>query len=73
MDKKPAVNNNNKKFKNILKEGYTIEDIENHVKNKKRLETKISVLRDLCIYLLNKLRNQNNVNENNFDLLMNRI
>lgn len=72
-NKKLSVNNNNNKFKNILREGCTIEDIENHIKNKKQLETKINVLRDLCIHLLNKSYNQNNIDKKNYNLLLNRI
>ena len=70
---KNSMNDDNNRFENILKKGCTIEDIENHIKNKKQKETKINVLNDLCSHLLSILRAQNNVNKNYFSLILSRI
>ena len=67
------INNNHNKFKNILKDGVTIEDVDNHIRNKKELENKINNLKEMCRDLLKLSKEKKNIDEENYDIISKRI
>lgn len=63
----------NNKFKNILKEGLSIDDIDKEIQLRKKYEPRINCLKELCFYLLKKSMIKNNIDKHNFELISFRI
>ena len=61
------------KHENILKAGVTTADVVQCMKLKKQHDLRIVNLREICFDLLSKSKNQNNIDDYDFDLLLSRI
>lgn len=67
------MNSLNKNQKNILKDGVTIDDLDNYIKNKKIIDSRMNTNKKIAMYLLEKILDLNDVNSYNYKLINDKI